>query len=135
MLSWLSSLARTGTEVAQREVKKLALMVGLLVLAGLTFVVALGFIAAGIYTAIRNELGPVSALFIMAGIFLVMTLIVFLVATRSSRKPRRRRVTLTEEVDDALPPGREGDQLASLGTVAAAFAFGVVRGLTRRRRG
>jgi sulfite exporter TauE/SafE len=135
MLSWLSSLARTGSEIAQREVKKLALMIGLLVLAGLLFLVALGFITAGIYTAIRNELGPVSALFIMAGIFLVLMVIAFLVATRGQRKPRRRRVTLTEEVDDALPPGREGDRLASLGTVAAAFAFGVVRGLTRRRRG
>ncbi|MCW5713250.1 MAG: phage holin family protein [Bauldia sp.] len=134
MLSWLSALARTGTEVAQREVKKLALMVGLLILAGLLLLVALGFITAGVYTAIRNELEPVSALFIMAGIFLVLALIAFLVANRGQRKPRRR-VTLTEEVDEALPPGREGDRLASLGTVAAAFAFGLVRGLTRRRRG
>ena len=134
MMSWLSSLARTGSEIAQREVKKLALMIGLLVLAGLLLLVALGFITAGTYTAIRNELGPVSALFIMAGIFLVLTVIAFLVATRGQRKPRRR-VTLTEEVDEALPPGREGDRLASLGTVAAAFAFGVVRGFTRRRRG
>ena len=135
MLSWLSSLARTGTAVAEREVKRLALMVGLLVLAGILFLVALGFATAGTYTAIRNGLGPVAALFIMAGIFLVLTLIAALVATRKPRRGRRRRLTLDEEVEEALPPGRDGDRLASLGTVAAAFAFGLVRGLTRRRRG
>ena len=134
MLSWLSSLARMGTEVAGREMKKLALMAGLLILAGLLSLVALGFATAGTYTAIRNGLGPVAALFIMAGIFLVLTVIVALVATRKPRRPRRR-LTLDEEVEEALPPGREGDRLASLGTVAAAFAFGLVRGLTRRRRG
>ncbi len=134
MLSWLSSLARTGSEIAQREVKKLALMIGLLVLAGLTFLAALGFATAGVYTAIRNELGPVSALFIMTGIFLALTVIAFLVATRGQRRSPRR-ITLSEEAEDALPPGREGDRLASLGTVAAAFAFGLVRGFTRRRRG
>lgn len=133
MLPWLSSLARTGSAVAAREVKKLALMVGLLILAGLLFLVALGFATAGTYVAIRNGLGPVPALFIMAGIFLVLTLIAFLIATRRQSGPKRR-VSLSEDVEDALPDGREGDRLASLGTIAAAFAFGVVRGLTRRRR-
>lgn len=133
MLPWLSSLARTGSAVAGREVKRLALMVGLLILAGLLLLVALGFATAGTYVAIRNGLGPVPALFIMAGIFLVLTIIAFLVANRGQGRPKRR-ARLSEEVDDALPPGREGDRLASLGTVAAAFAFGLVRGFTRRRR-
>ena len=133
MFAWLSSLARAGTEVASREVRKLALMASLLILAGILVLVALGFATAGTYTAIRNGVGPVAAAFIMMGIFLVLALIAFLVATRRPKR-RTRHVRLSDEVEDALPPGREGDQLASLGTVAAAFAFGIVRGLTRRRR-
>lgn len=133
MLSLLSSLARAGTKVVEREAKALALKAGLLGLAGMFVLIAFGFATAGVYVALLHALGPVPALFIMTGIFLVLALIIFLIA---SRKPRpRRRIRIEEEVDDALPPGREGDQLASLGTVAAAFAFGVVRGLTRRRRG
>lgn len=132
MLSVLSSLVRAGTQVVEREVQRIALKAGLLGLAGMFVLIAFGFATAGVYVPLLNALGPVPALFIMAGIFLVLALIAFLLG---SRKPRpRHRISLSEEVDDALPPGREGDRLASLGTVAAAFAFGIVRGLTRRRR-
>lgn len=123
---------RAGTQVAEREAKRLALKAGLLGVAGMFVLIAFGFATAGLYVALLNALGPVPALFIMAGIFLVVALIAYLLA---ARKPRpRRRVRIDEEVEDALPPGSEGDRLASLGTVAAAFAFGLVRGLARRRR-
>ncbi|MGV8840154.1 MAG: phage holin family protein [Bauldia sp.] len=127
----MSSLVRAVTQAAEREAKRLALMLALLGLAGMFVFIAFGFATAGVYVALLNALGPVPALFIMAAIFLVLALIAFLLGTR---KPRaRRRITIDEEVEEALPPGREGDRLASLGTVAAAFAFGLVRGFTRRR--
>lgn len=135
MLTWLSDLAKAGGTIAQREIGRIAVTIGLLALAGILALVALGFITAGIYTAIRNELGPVSALFIMAGIFIAMAVIAALVGSRRGRQKRpRRRVIIEEEIDPGLPPGSQNEKLASLGTVAGAFAFGLARGFVRRRR-
>lgn len=131
MGSWLSSLVRLGGDLAGQKARQLGEAIALWGLVAVFALIAIGFATAGIYAAIRTGLGPIPSLFIMAALFIALALIVALVA-----RPRRKRHLPVEPLADVpeLKMSPEGARLASLGTVAAAFAFGLVRGLTRRRR-
>lgn len=127
---WFSALLRQGGDMAQKQAGRIAASVGLWAAGGIFALVALGFATAGVYVAIRNALGPIPALFIMAAIFVAFAIIAFVVAgRRGRRRPPQPDPELREFRMDS-----EAARLASLGTVASAFAFGLVRGLARRRR-
>ena len=131
MGNWLSGLARLGGDLAGKQARRLGEAVALWGLVAVFLLIAMGFAIAGIYAAIRTGLGPIPSLFIMAALFVGLALIVVLVA--SLRRNRQRRADLMAEAPE-LRMSPEGARLASFGTVAAAFAFGLARGLTRRRK-
>lgn len=130
MKHWLAALAKLAGTLAQKEAGRLAATFALWLTGGLLVLVALGFATGGVYVAIRNGLGPIPALFIMAAIFLAMAIVLFMAAARRGREQQPREAI---ELPPELQPDSEAARLASVGTVAAAFAFGLVRGLARRR--
>jgi hypothetical protein len=90
--------------------------------------VSLGFVIGGIYAAIAAPLGPIAASFIVAGIALFATLVLVLIAGRGLRAGRRTRHDAIGEFADDHPAA------TGVGDIVAAFAYGLVQGLTRRRR-
>lgn len=131
MGGWLSGLVRLGGDLAGKQARRIGEAIALWGLAAVFILIAIGFATAGIYAAIRTALDPVPSLFIMAAIFIGLALIVVVVA--GQRRKHHRPVEPLSDVPE-LKMSPEGARLASLGTVAAAFAFGLVRGLMRRRR-
>jgi len=132
MLPWLSAIARLGGDLAQREIGRLAAVLAFWVLGGLLAFGAIGFVVGGIYISIATPLGPIAASFIMAGGLFVMALIAFFVASRRGRsvRPVRPSVQVAAELELDEAPGPR----ASVAAVVAAFAFGLARGFTRRRK-
>ncbi len=128
MFGWISGLAQAGVEVAKREVKRLVLMMVFISIAVMCVLLALGFFLAGIYIALLQALGPVAACFIMFGGLLFLALTFGLLATRGGGKKKRR----VEEIEEDLALANE--ERPGLAGVAAAFAFGLARGFTKRRR-
>jgi uncharacterized membrane protein YedE/YeeE len=128
----MSAFARIGGDLVQREAGRIAKAGALWLLGALIILTALGFLLAGIYLAIANALSPLPALFIMAGGLLVIAMIVFAIAARQGRRPRRSPPPAELSTELGLAP--EGGR-SNLAAVAAAFAFGFARGLSRRRRG
>lgn len=127
MKAWLSVLGRAAGEIAEREVRRLAILAVMWLAAALMVLVALGFATGAVYAAIEAELGPVWAALIMAGGFVVLGLFLVLAASRRGRRPDRGAGVV-------MPEERPGDPPANLAAVAAAFAYGFARGIGRRRR-
>jgi type VI protein secretion system component VasK len=127
MLHWLSGLAQFGADVARREVKRLVAMMIFIGLAVLCVILALGFFLAGLFVALEQSLGPVAACFIMFGGLLFIALTFFLLASAPGRRRRRR-----DDFDEEL--ALAGEERPGVAGVAAAFAFGLARGFSRRRK-
>ncbi len=128
MLPWLTAFVRLGGDLARREMARIFVAIALWSLAAILILCALGFAVGGVHAAIASGLGPVAARFVMSGGFLALALLTFALAAWRKRRGRRRRPALD------VPGLDVGGQRVSLATVAAAFAFGFARGLTRRRK-
>jgi len=111
---------------ARDQIRPVIVAVALWTIAALLMLVVIGFMVAGIYVAIEAPLGPIAASFIMAGIVLILAAILILLANRQvSRAGRPAAPAATESTE---PPT---DGIAS---VSAAFAFGLAKGLGRRKK-
>jgi hypothetical protein len=130
MNSWLSALAKSAANAAADRARRAAVMAALWLFAAIFFLVALGFITGSIYTAIANEVGPVSAGFIVAGGFLFLAVILIVAAMIRGRRDQPQTSVDADPLAAAADPNRP----ASLGTVASSFAYGFARGLSRRRK-
>lgn len=123
-----SAIVRLIGDLARDQMKRAVGAMTLWTLAFILLLVALGFAIGGIYSAIASGLGPIAASFIVAAGALVIAGLFVLIARQSLSSGRRsRRAEIDEFTDDH--PGATG-----LGDIVAAFGFGVVQGLTRRRR-
>ncbi|MCW5698028.1 MAG: hypothetical protein KIS96_15005 [Bauldia sp.] len=130
MNAWLSAIAKTAADAARDSARRIAIAATLWLLAAIFFLAALGFAVGSIYTAIANEVGPVSAGFIVAGGFLFLAIVFAAVAMIRSRRDEGKAP------DDPLAVAREADPArpGGMGAVAASFAYGFARGLSRRRK-
>ncbi len=132
MMSFLSAIGNAAARQAEKSLGRMARLVALYVVGGLMLLVALGFLTAALYTAIAGQLGVIPAQLIVAGIFLVLGLVLIVVAAMRERpeaEPRQGLAAMEMQEEFGIK-GRP----AGLATVAASFAFGLARGLTRRRR-
>jgi hypothetical protein len=130
MRNWLSALAKTAANAAADRARRAAVMAVLGLLAGIFFLVALGFMTGSIYTAIANELGPVSAGFIVAGGFLFLSIVLIAAALIRSNRDKPDSAGVADPLAAAADPSKP----ASLSSVASSFAYGFARGLSRRRK-
>jgi len=130
MNAWISALVKSAAEAARDSARRVAVVVALYLLAAIFFLIALGFITGSVYTAIANEVGPVSAGFIVAGGFIFIAAVLVIAAMIRSRADR------PEAGEDplGLTPGPDPARPAGLSTVASSFAYGFARGLSRRRK-
>jgi type VI protein secretion system component VasK len=129
MMNWLSVTFSVAANEAQRRVQGFVRSIAFWILGLLMALIAIGWLGAAAYTALKQELGPLAAQLILAGIFIVLTVLCIVMASVSGRA----------RTAPPPPPDRDweaitGSRQAGLPTVAAAFAFGLARGLFRRRR-
>lgn len=130
MNSWLRAFAKAAADAVADRARRAALMAVLWLLAAIFFLVALGFITGSIYTAIANEVGPVSAGFIVAGGFLFIAVVLVVAAMIRSRQDQPDSATEADPLVAAADPNKP----ASVSSVASSFAYGFARGLSRRRK-
>ncbi len=123
-----SAIVRLLGDLARDQVGRVVMAVTMWTLAFIIFLVALGFAIGGIYSAIAAPLGPIAASFIVAGGALVITLLLVLLARSGLSRGRRHRRAEIDEFTDGHP-GATG-----VGDIVAAFSYGLVQGLTRRRK-
>ncbi len=123
-----SAISRLAGDLIRDRMKRGMTALSLWTLAFVLLLVAIGFAISGIYAAIEAPLGPIAARFIVAAGVLVFALLLIVSANRSLRRGRKSR--------GAAMDGFAGDHpdATSVGNVAAAFAFGLVQGLIRRRK-
>ena len=118
-----TTISRAISGFARDRLRPVMAALAMWTIAAVLLLVVIGFALAGTYSAIEAPLGPIAASFIMAGIALVLAILLILLANRRiSRIETKASRTPTE-------PPSEG-----FGSVAAAFAFGLARGLGRRRK-
>jgi len=119
---------RLAGDLARDRAKRVILAISMWTVAFLLVLTAIGFAVGGVYAAIAAPLGPIAASFILAGIVLALALMLIFVAGRSLRRGRSSR---REAIDEFAGehPGATG-----IGDVAGAFAYGLAKGLTKRRK-
>jgi len=116
-------------DFAKQQIRPVATALMLWTIAFLLALVMVGFVLAGIYSAIEAELGPIAAAFIMAGgSALVAIILVFAANWQLSRMQKPPK----PEETPVAPDG--GTTAANFGTMAASFAYGFVSGIGSRRR-
>jgi len=123
-----SAIIRLVGDLARDQMRRAVAAMTMWTLAFILLLLALGFTVGGIYAAINSALGPIATAFIMAaGAFVVAMLFVLIARQNLNSGRRTRRAEIDEFTDDH--PGATG-----LGDIVAAFGFGLVQGLTRRRK-
>jgi hypothetical protein len=123
-----SAIVRLLGDLARDQIRRAVVAFTMWTLAFVIFFVAIGFTIGGIYVTIKVALGPIAASFIMAAGTLVFSALLVMIAGRNLSSGRRsRRAEIDEFTDDH--PGATG-----LGDIVAAFGFGLVQGLSRRRK-
>ena len=128
MQSMRLAILRLAGDVVRDQARRAAIAVGMWAIAFFLVLTTIGFAIGGVYSAIEAPLGPVAASFILAGIALGTTLLLFFVASRSLRQGRRSRRKAIDEF------AREHPKASGVGDVTAAFAFGLAKGLAKRRK-
>lgn len=129
MMNWLSATFSVAANEAQRRVKGVARSIAFWVFGLVMALIAVGWLGAAAYTALKQGLNPLAAQLIMAGIFVVLTVVCFVVASMSGRARAAPPPPPVDRDWEAITGSRQ----AGMPTVAAAFAFGLARGLFRRR--
>lgn len=72
----------------RHEARIAAMRIVFTIIAVLLAIVALGFLTAAGYVSLSRELGVVSALLVTGGVYVALALIVWLIGSLSSRRPR-----------------------------------------------
>ena len=126
MQSMRLAILRLAGDVVRDQARRAAVAVGVWAIAFFLVLTTIGFAIGGVYSAIEAPLGPVAASFILAALGTALLLV--FVASRSLRQGRRSRRKAIDEF--AL----EHPKASGIGDVTAAFAFGLAKGLTKRRK-
>lgn len=127
----LKGIATLLAERAAHQAAAAGRRVMLLLLGGLCFLVAIGFLAAALYTWLDRNYGPYIAEFGLAAVFFVVGLILALAGAVSGRRKHVNNPTASDPL--AGLAGIATEPVASLAALVAAFAMGFARGLRRRR--
>lgn len=130
MNNWLSAAFSAAAGEAQRRLGAAARSVAFWVVGFLLALVAIGWLGAAAYTALKGVLGPVPAQLIMAGVFVLLAVLSVVLASVSTQSRTAPPPAAADQDWEAIA----GSRRAGLPTIAAAFAFGLARGLLRRRR-
>lgn len=132
MNRWLTAIGSAVAGEAQARAQRFAMKAVLGLLAVALLLVSAGFLVGALYTALERSQGPLAAQLIVAAIFALAGLVFAVAAAMAGRRPQEPAPLTALNVEEEL--GTAGKP-AGLAGVAAAFAFGFARGLTRRRSG
>jgi hypothetical protein len=122
------AIMRLLGDLARDQARRAVMAVSMWTVAFLLILTALGFAVGGVYSAIEAPLGSIAASFILAGMTLALALLLVFLAGRYLRQGRRSRHEAIDEFAEEHP------RATGIGDVAAAFAYGLAKGLTKRRK-
>jgi len=122
------AILRLAGDLVRDQARRVLVAVSFWTIAFLLVLTAIGFALGGIYSAIEAPLGPVAASFILAGIAVAAALLLMFVGNRNLSRGRRRRHEAMDEFADEHP------RASGIADVTAAFAFGLAKGLAKRRK-